>query len=364
MSDTLSTYGPVPSQLERLKLFPAPMFSDTLELLNLDEAMFALNASPASKAQEFRNLTKAAMVSPTTIEIALQWVVEAQRPHLLEALDFLRLQSPSSPGTTEWLTDLSAQIELGSVSPAMLKDALDQAKGKRLGPRAENKTDWKGTDTESLEKIMGTENSLLPIHFLELALHRAKAVAKIDTPHGAGTGFAVGGNLLVTNAHVLPDLATAAASFAVFNYQKTANGLDAHSSRVTLAPGVKFLLSPENAHDLAVVALAEPPDGRWTEISAIHSTVAKNDRVCIIQHPGGDQKHIGMYHNLVTFADTNIIQYLTDTLPGSSGSPVFDRFWNLVAIHHAGGFLTEPGSKEKLFRNQGIPVAHLLNLLA
>jgi V8-like Glu-specific endopeptidase len=50
------------------------------------------------------------------------------------------------------------------------------------------------------------------------------------------------------------------------------------------------------------------------------------------------------------------LQYLTDTLPGSSGSPVFDRDWNVVALHHSGGWLAEPGSSDKTtdYRNEGI----------
>jgi hypothetical protein len=35
---------------------------------------------------------------------------------------------------------------------------------------------------------------------------------------------------------------------------------------------------------------------------------------------------------------------------------VFDRDWNVVALHHSGGWLAEPGSSDKTtyYRNQGI----------
>ncbi|MBK9054813.1 MAG: trypsin-like peptidase domain-containing protein, partial [Chloroflexi bacterium] len=43
-----------------------------------------------------------------------------------------------------------------------------------------------------------------------------------------------------------------------------------------------------------------------------------------------------MQNNFVAFADTRIIQYLTSTEPGSSGSPVFNNDFVVVGIHHSG----------------------------
>jgi V8-like Glu-specific endopeptidase len=84
--------------------------------------------------------------------------------------------------------------------------------------------------------------------------------------------------------------------------------------------------------------------------------VAAGDRVNIIQHPGGGPKQLAFFHNVVAFADDSRIQYLTDTLPGSSGSPVFDKDWRLVGLHHSGGWLPEPGSKQTYYRNEGINI--------
>jgi V8-like Glu-specific endopeptidase len=51
---------------------------------------------------------------------------------------------------------------------------------------------------------------------------------------------------------------------------------------------------------------------------------------------------------------------LTDTLPGSSGSPVFNSSWQVVALHHSGGWLPEPGTNRVSFRNEGIHVRTLM----
>ena len=39
---------------------------------------------------------------------------------------------------------------------------------------------------------------------------------------------------------------------------------------------------------------------------------------------------------------------------GSSGSPIFNKSWKVVAIHHAGGLYDVDGSGRKMDANQGI----------
>jgi V8-like Glu-specific endopeptidase len=48
----------------------------------------------------------------------------------------------------------------------------------------------------------------------------------------------------------------------------------------------------------------------------------------------------------------NRIKHRTNTLAGSSGSPCFDRYWNLIALHHYG----DPGYVAKPAFNQAVPI--------
>jgi endonuclease G len=57
------------------------------------------------------------------------------------------------------------------------------------------------------------------------------------------------------------------------------------------------------------------------------------DVIHIIQHPSGGEKHMSM-QRVVAVSDSEL-HYLADTLPGSSGSPVFKN-WKLVALHSQG----------------------------
>jgi V8-like Glu-specific endopeptidase len=58
-----------------------------------------------------------------------------------------------------------------------------------------------------------------------------------------------------------------------------------------------------------------------------------------------------MHHNVVRFVDDAVLQYWTDTEAGSSGAPVFDEEWNVVALHHRWVERDVDGTME--FRNQG-----------
>ena len=77
---------------------------------------------------------------------------------------------------------------------------------------------------------------------------------------------------------------------------------------------------------------------RWGSL-ALRRTVSYHARqhLNIIQHPRGRRKECALQENRVTHIHQNTVRYTTDTEQGSSGSPVFNNAWDLVALHHSGG---------------------------
>ncbi|HWJ41115.1 MAG TPA: trypsin-like peptidase domain-containing protein [Candidatus Limnocylindrales bacterium] len=231
------------------------------------------------------------------------------------------------------------------------------------GPEANN---WSGpAGTSQLEKIMGKTSTLVPIAYLEIGLMRSRSIARVRRSDGSlGTGFLTENNILVTNNHVLPNADVARGATAQFNYQETPAGANAPMEELRLAPD--SFLRTSVADDWTAVRVEGNPAETWGTIEMRETAIKAGDHVNIIQHPGGGPKQISLFANVVAFVGDGRVQYLTDTLPGSSGSPVFDARWSIVALHHSGGWLTEPNaaSKRTYYRNEGISIDRIIKGLS
>jgi V8-like Glu-specific endopeptidase len=223
--------------------------------------------------------------------------------------------------------------------------------------------DWRAPkDPGLLEKIIGAQSTLLPISFLEIGMTRARSICRVVRDDGtAGTGFLIGNDLLLTNHHVLPDETAARDSVFQFNFQRTAEGLDAAIDEYRADVQSGFATHAATDCDWTAVKLKGAPGTRWGSLPLKQLQVAVGDRVNIVQHALGQQKQIALYHNVVAFVGGNVIQYLTDTARGSSGSPVFDQKWRVVALHHSGGDLQEPGTTQTYYRNEGIAITTVIH---
>ena len=185
------------------------------------------------------------------------------------------------------------------------------------------------------------DDDFLPAWFLRVGFERARSVARIELVDGAqtyfGTGFMVSPNLLMTNHHVLPNLEIARNARVFFDYEDDEQGRQL-SPQLFLAQPDRYFLNNELL-DVALVAVDGEPGRRWGTIPLRHSPrpVDSGARINVIQHPRGGCKQIVIYGNEVVEVTDTAIHYLADTEGGSSGSPVFNNRWELVALHHRGG---------------------------
>jgi V8-like Glu-specific endopeptidase len=121
----------------------------------------------------------------------------------------------------------------------------------------------------------------------------------------------------------------------------------------------------DQAYDWGVIRAAQPLKAGWpiVKLSEAGQPVV-NDPAFIIQHPGADSKRLGFVRNQVSSFDDRVVQYLTDTQQGSSGSPVFDSQGRLIALHHAGGRPQEFLGRAPVKKNEGIRISRVVEGLA
>ena len=101
-------------------------------------------------------------------------------------------------------------------------------------------------------------------------------------------------------------------------------------------------VDPADWHDVldfSLVRLLEPPDPRFATLVLRHVAVDPGDPLIVVHHPLGRPQVMTRFRCFTAReqADGPMLRHRCDTLPGSSGSILFTREMQPVALHHSGG---------------------------
>lgn len=248
----------------------------------------------------------------------------------------------------------------------------------------------------ALQRMIDAANSPIDIALWREKLGQVEAqtcAVEINNRH-KGTGFLVGPDLVMTNYHVVQSMirdggiANPSGLKVRFDFKRDNDGETIKSGKIyglDQAEGLVHYskysswdekgseenLSADNELDYVVLRLdAQPgkdsPSGNpnvdargWVKLPTTSHDFASRPALFIVQHPTGQPMKLAMDTNAFTELNENgtRVRYRTNTDHGSSGSPCFDREWNLVALHHSGDI-------EKIPQwNQGIPFTKIVALL-
>ncbi|WP_242122128.1 trypsin-like peptidase domain-containing protein [Sphingomonas lacusdianchii] len=240
---------------------------------------------------------------------------------------------------------------------------------------------------EEIQEKYVTRTAMVPRRFLDGALEAAKAVAKLSVrrvENGqvvqrdgepvvyVGTGWLIGSGLMITNHHVINarNQGEALASGADFEAQLAGTTARFDYDEENLA-GTEIaageLVAADRALDYAlfrVVSNRTPLEiAREPILNVVPEEAAA---VNIIQHPDGHAKKWGVRNNLVFAATAVELRYFTDTLNGSSGSPVLNDEWKAVALHRGSKFVTgvQFQGRSVAYVNVGTQISAILDHLA
>lgn len=191
-------------------------------------------------------------------------------------------------------------------------------------------------------------NELQDVNYLARGVRVARAVGRISIrePNGRlsgyGTGFLIGEGVLLTNNHVLPSSVVAGRSELEMEYERDEWGNQLPGVKFSLEPGNLFFTHPEL--DFSVVAVSARAMNAERDLSefgclplvGVLGKVVEGEWLTIIQHPGGELKQLCVRENRLLRRTPDVLWYSSDTLGGSSGSPVCNNDWLVVALHHSG----------------------------
>ncbi len=240
-----------------------------------------------------------------------------------------------------------------------------------------------------LERMVDGDRGIADLGRFAERLHGLmRRVCAVELGNDAGTGFLIGPRTVLTNRHVVAKAADGAFPpdriVLRFDYQRVRDGRVVNAGvEATLAEDwlvhsaahggfdttayVEGAAPQPDQLDYAVLRLAGPlgAERGWVEPRAEAFDFPAGAFLMIVQHPCHDPISFDFVQDAVVrvVGERLRVQYRTNTMPGSSGSPVLDRDLELVALHHAG----QPGSPDVWLPcgqqvspaeyNQGIPIA-------
>lgn len=145
------------------------------------------------------------------------------------------------------------------------------------------------------------------------------------------TAFLVGNDIALTNSHCLP-------SQKKITRIKLEMGYYGPESKLIEFPVLISPIARDNFLDVALVKTMGSPEKKFGKLMLSKASISENDDLFIVHHPEGAPKKISRLNCHAGKPDqvTEYFQHKCDTLPGSSGAPVFSFDGSLVGIHHRG----------------------------
>jgi hypothetical protein len=181
------------------------------------------------------------------------------------------------------------------------------------------------------------------------ALAARSAVGRIESPKGTGigTGVLIGKSLLLTCDHIFSK-SQAKEAWVRFNYTSGSYALDSDVFELDLDTATR-----SSQFDYALVRVKGEPKQRTANL--IDTILDSSQEIRLIHHPQGQHIVISGLGQIVQVGE-DYIDHNISTDEGSSGAPIFNRDWQLVAIHRGNLGIGRAGRSLEPGTTSGVPL--------
>jgi len=237
------------------------------------------------------------------------------------------------------------------------------------------------TDATVFEKNFSGESSF-SVETVKRMLQVCASIGCVCNVSGErlGTGFLVnsadlgGGHasspVFVTNAHVISDTVVGAVKPKDARITFEVESANAAAPVFYSIDKVLFSSDPGDLGkrqaateklDITIVSLKNLP-AKFVSLTMAPTLplVQPKSKAYVVGHPRGSGLQISLHDSLLLDIDDDerLVHYRTPTDPGSSGSPVFNSLWEVMALHHAGSVSTPRLRGEGSYEaNEGIALS-------
>ena len=233
-----------------------------------------------------------------------------------------------------------------------------------------------GGEAGGAEAVWGQTIDFTGVSFFERGRTASNSVARVawNTGRARGSGFMVSDQLFLTNNHVIPTAEIARDLHVEFDYELDIYENPLRVSAFAFAPEKFFLTDGVAGLDFTLIAIGERSSGSrelasfgYCALSDASDKHAIGEVVNVVQHPNGRYKEVVLRENRLVARGPQALHYVADTLPGSSGSPVFNNQWQAVALHHWGGpyrnLVDDAGYQVPREVNEGIRISSIVQAI-
>ncbi|MCI5166847.1 MAG: serine protease, partial [Candidatus Electrothrix sp. GM3_4] len=257
-----------------------------------------------------------------------------------------------------WLINASHLISFFPEKQRFFRELADEVASKR-NASVPAESSIIESEVATVEERVIFINDMIPFGFLEGARRTGESIARMLVPRFEGgsavtrpfsseqviylgTAWLIGSRHILTNHHVINARNPGEADASTVDFQMQGEASIAQFDYdFDMAPGVKEKISKvilkNKALDFALLELAQAsnrdPLVLWGKELVLHSN--SYVPVNVIQHPGGASKQMAIRNNLMARLLSDDLAYFSDTEGGSSGSPVCNDNWEVIALHKA-----------------------------